>query len=379
MEESSDRALDLCGFRPDEKWFREVILATVERHWKYFPSAVNGATSVEWLFYIYPFLSFYASDKNSFFRGERKRQKRKKRGTKKKRKKKNERILSKIFCTVLVMMDKKERKREKAPRRGQAWSYLVLSELGRFYRHAANRSLKTLEGSTRRDRHRYIYIYTTLRDKTANFRKASVFLRDVHSSGLKWRIPLERRPEKDESTRARPSTVPYHRANQRVTRSYVPRGVHDEWMEKARLETEWQDAKLWIPPPPNSTTTTAHERTLPRIRAVSSSPSLPFLPSLCLAAFLHSPTATFSPSATFQVAPILRRPIPPATRHRTWPRSTSPETGRAEAHPLNPIVLLPRLRHLSRSGVPSFRFPSATVISLASRESSRVQLLRGLA
>lgn len=278
MEESSDRALDLCGFRPDEKWFREVILAAVERHWKYFPSAVNGATSVEWLFYIYPFLSFYASDKNSFFRGERKRQKKKKRGTKKKRKKKNERILSKIFCTVLVMMDKKEREREKAPRRGQAWSYPVLSELGRFYRHAANRSLKTLEGSTRRDRHRYIYIYTTLRDKTANFRKASVFLRDVHSSGLKWRIPLERRPEKDESTRARPSTVPYRRANQRVTRSYVPRGVHDEWMEKARLETEWQDAKLWIPPPPNSTTTTAHERTLPRIRAVSSSPSLPLLP-----------------------------------------------------------------------------------------------------
>lgn len=89
----------------------------------------------------------------------REKDKKEKRGTKKKRKKKNERILSKIFCTVLVMMDKKERKREKAPRRGQAWSYLVLSELGRFYRHAANRSLKTLEGSTRRDRHRYIYIY----------------------------------------------------------------------------------------------------------------------------------------------------------------------------------------------------------------------------
>lgn len=276
------------------------------------------------------------------------------------------------------MMDKKEREREKAPRRGQAWSYLVLSELGRFYRHAANRSLKTLEGSTRRDRHRYIYIYTTLRDKTANFRKASVFLRDVHSSGLKWRIPLERRPEKDESTRARPSTVPYRRANQRVTRSYVPRGVHDEWMEKARLETEWQDAKLWIPPPPNSTTTTAHERTLPRIRAVSSSPSLSFLPSLCLAAF-HSPTATFSPSATFQVAPILRRPIPPATRHRTWHAQQARKLAALKPIHLNPIVLLPRLRHLSRSGVPSFRFPSATVIFLASRESSRVQLLRGLA
>lgn len=137
------------------------------------------------------------------------------------------------------MMDKKEREREKAPRRGQAWSYLVLSELGRFYRHAANRSLKTLQGSTSGEEIGIdIYIYTTLRDKTANFRKASVFLRDVHSSGLKWRIPLERRPEKDESTRARPSTVPYRRANQRVTRSYVPRGVHDEWMEKARLETE---------------------------------------------------------------------------------------------------------------------------------------------
>lgn len=93
------------------------------------------------------------------FEGREKDKKKKKRGTKKKRKKKNERILSKIFCTVLVMMDKKEREREKAPRRGQAWSYLVLSELGRFYRHAANRSLKTLEGSTRRDRHRYIYIY----------------------------------------------------------------------------------------------------------------------------------------------------------------------------------------------------------------------------
>lgn len=227
------------------------------------------------------------------------------------------------------MMDKKEREREKRRReedkRGLIWSYrnsvgfIGTLPIDHWKRSKARREEIGID----------IYIY----DKTANFRKASVFLRDVHSSGLKWRIPLERRPEKDESTRARPSTVPYRRANQRVTRSYVPRGVHDEWMEKARLETEWQDAKLWIPP--NSTTTTAHERTLPRIRAVSSSPSLPFLPSLCLAAF-HSPTATFSPSATFQVAPILRRPIPPATRHRTWPRSTSPETGRAEVHPPKP-------------------------------------------
>ena len=269
------------------------------------------------------------------------------------------------------MMDKKEREREKRRReedkRGLIWSYrnsvgfIGTLPIDHWKRSKARREEIGID----------IYIYTTLRDKTANFRKASVFLRDVHSSGLKWRIPLERRPEKDESTRARPSTVPYRRANQRVTRSYVPRGVHDEWMEKARLETEWQDAKLWIPPPPNSTTTTAHERTLPRIRAVSSSPSLPFLPSLCLAAFLHSLTATFSPSATFQVAPILRRPIPPATRHRTWHAQQARKLAALKPIHLNPIVLLPRLRHLSRSGVPSFRFPSATVIFLASRESSR--------
>lgn len=174
------------------------------------------------------------------------------------------------------MMDKKEREREKRRReedkRGLIWSYrnsvgfIGTLPIDHWKRSKARREEIGID----------IYIYTTLRDKTANFRKASVFLRDVHSSGLKWRIPLERRPEKDESTRARPSTVPYRRANQRVTRSYVPRGVHDEWMEKARLETEWQDAKLWIPP--NSTTTTAHERTLPRIRAVSSFPSLPLLP-----------------------------------------------------------------------------------------------------
>lgn len=200
----------------------------------------NGSS----IYLSFPLLSsFYASDKNSFFRGERKKKK-----EKKKRKRKNERIKDsrKSFATVLVMTDKKkEREREERRREEdeEAWSYLVLSELGRFYRHAANRSLKTLD-ERRRDRHRYIHlsIYTTLRDKTANFRKASVFLRDVHSSGLKWRIPLERRPEKDESTRARPSAVPRQpyrrRANQPVTRSYVPRGVHDEWVEKARLETE---------------------------------------------------------------------------------------------------------------------------------------------
>lgn len=98
MEESSDRALDLCGFRPDEKWFREVILAAVERHWKYFPSAVNGATSVEWLFYIYPFLFFYASDKNSFFRGERKRQKKRKEEQRKKERKKTNEYSRKSFA-----------------------------------------------------------------------------------------------------------------------------------------------------------------------------------------------------------------------------------------------------------------------------------------
>lgn len=193
------------------------------------------------------------------------------------------------------MTDKKETERERE-------SGVVLSELGRFYRHAANRSLQTLEGSKKRSAS--IYIYTHARsygDKTANFGKASVFLRDVHSSGLKWRIPLERRPEKDESTRARPSIVSpqsYRRANERVTRSYVPRGVHDEWVEKARLETEWQDAKLWIPPPNSA-------RTHPTIPAVFSSPS----PSLCssppfLPRFVFPYTRTPQPSLS-QVAKLL--------------------------------------------------------------------------
>lgn len=99
------------------------------------------------------------------FEGREKDKKRKEEQRKKERK--NERILSKIFCTVLVMMDKKEREREKAPRRGQAWSYLVLSELGRFYRHAANRSLKTLQGSTSGEEIGIdIYIYDSARQNS---------------------------------------------------------------------------------------------------------------------------------------------------------------------------------------------------------------------
>lgn len=226
---------------------------------------------------------------------------------------------------------KKERERGKASRRGRG--SVVLSGLIGTRSVLSARCQSIIENARRlderrRDRHRYIHlsIYTTLRDKTANFRKASVFLRDVHSSGLKWRIPLERRPEKDESTRARPSAVPRQpyrrRANQPVTRSYVPRGVHDEWVEKARLETEWQDAKLWIPPPPPPpNSTTAHERTLGRI-LFSPLSLIPPLPSPCHAVFLHSSIAYHHRNllSLGQLAPILRRAIPPATRHGNWPR-----------------------------------------------------------
>lgn len=142
------------------------------------------------------------------------------------------------------------------------------------------------------------------------------------------------------------------------------------------------------------TTTTALQRAFRRIRAVFSTPSLPHLvpplPFPCLAAFLYSsiayhhrnvlplghpstcPYSSPGNSTCNQAAPgTLNKP-------GNWPLSSP-------AIYLNPIVLLPRLRHLSRSGVASFRFPSATVIFPASRDAfsfhvpaSRNQLLHGL-
>lgn len=103
-------------------------------------------------------LSFYASDKNSFFEEKDKKKKiERKEGRKEKR---NERIKDsrKSLATIVVMTDKKETERERE-------SGVVLSELGRFYRHAANRSLQTLEGSKKRSASIYIYIHT--RDPTA--------------------------------------------------------------------------------------------------------------------------------------------------------------------------------------------------------------------
>lgn len=101
----------------------------------------------------------------------------------------------------------------------------------------------------------------------------------------------------------------------------------------------------------------------------------------------HSSLLSASPSF-FTRLPQPSLPRPPfklplffanSTCNRTWHAQQARKLAALKPIHLNPIVLLPRLRHLSRSGVPSFRFPSATVISLASRESSRVQLLRGLA
>lgn len=313
------------------------------------------------------------------FEGREKDKKRKEEQRKKERK--NERILSKIFCTVLVMMDKKEREREKAPRRGQAWSYLVLSELGRFYRHAANRSLKTLQGSTSGEEIGIdIYIYDPARQNSQlqesvriSTWRAFFGVEVAHSAreeaGKGWidACTALHRPVSSREPASNPFIRSARRAwrmdgkssvGNRVTGCKVMDTATTEFLRLPRTSAHSQESVLFPPLPPSHSS------------LLSASP--PFFTR-------PSPTTTFSPSATFQVAPILRRPIPPATRHRTWHAQQARKLAALKPIHLNPIVLLPRLRHLSRSGVPSFRFPSATVISLASRESSRVQLLRGLA
>lgn len=121
----------------------------------------NGSS----IYLSFPLLSsFYASDKNSFFRGERKKKK-----EKKKRKRKNERIKDsrKSFATVLVMTDKKkERERGKASRRGRG--SVVLSGLIGTRSVLSARCQSIIENARRlderrRDRHRYIYIHLYIR------------------------------------------------------------------------------------------------------------------------------------------------------------------------------------------------------------------------
>lgn len=92
---------------------------------------------------------------------EREKDKKKKRGTKKKRKKKNERILSKIFCTVLVMMDKKERERE---RKGAAKrTSVVLSGLIGTRSVLSARCQSIIENARRLDEKRSASIYIYIR------------------------------------------------------------------------------------------------------------------------------------------------------------------------------------------------------------------------
>ena len=198
-----------------------------------------------------------------------------------------------------------------------------------------------------------------LYDKTANFRKASVFLRDVHSSN--WSAAFRLRGGRKRMNRRvhdRHRLVAVASCERANNRSYVPHGVHDEWLEKARLETEWQDAKLWIPPPTEFRL--RGESVLFSSLSLSlslSPPSLsmhvPLLPlgistvwlpcSSSSTVFLHSSiaycTTRFPPPPSFYSSLA----IPPATNLHLV-RLTSPETASAKlGFPLNPIVLLLRL------------------------------------
>lgn len=114
-------------------------------------------------------LSFYASDKNSFFRGERKRQKKRKKKKKGKRNK-NERIKDsrKSFATVFVMTEKK---RERKRRRREEDTSVVLSSLIGTRPVLSARCQSIIENARRlderrRDRHRYIYIYDPTRQNS---------------------------------------------------------------------------------------------------------------------------------------------------------------------------------------------------------------------
>lgn len=115
----------------------------------------NGSS----IYLSFPLLSsFYASDKNSFFRGERKKKK-----EKKKRKRKNERIKDsrKSFATVLVMTDKKKRERErgKASRRGRG--SVVLSGLIGTRSVLSARCQSIIENARRAEK-RSASIYTSI-------------------------------------------------------------------------------------------------------------------------------------------------------------------------------------------------------------------------
>lgn len=114
----------------------------------------NGSS----IYLSFPLLSsFYASDKNSFFRGERKKKK-----EKKKRKRKNERIKDsrKSFATVLVMTDKKkERERGKASRRGRG--SVVLSGLIGTRSVLSARCQSIIENARRAEK-RSASIYTSI-------------------------------------------------------------------------------------------------------------------------------------------------------------------------------------------------------------------------
>ena len=98
----------------------------------------------------------------------------------------------------------------------------------------------------------WMYRRTILATKQPTWGKRSYFYVTCILRGWSGAFRSRGGRKKDESTRARPPASrrgSVARTGVRANnRSYVPHGVHDEWLEKARLETEWQDAKLWIPP-----------------------------------------------------------------------------------------------------------------------------------
>lgn len=233
------------------------------------------------------------------------------------------------------MMDKKEREREKAPRRGQAWSYLVLSELGRFYRHAANRSLKTLEGSTRRDRHRYIYIYDPTRQNSQlqesvriSTWRAFFGVEVAHSAreeaGKGW-IDACTALHRPVSSRE-PASNPFIRSARRAWRmdgksSVGNRVTGCKVMDTATTEFHY-DYRARAHTPKNPCCFLLSLPPIPPFSLPRRLSSLAYRNLLSLGHLSSCPYSSPANSTCNQAAHLAR--------------STSPETGRAEAHPPKP-------------------------------------------